>query len=215
MSKDKYLNRTLLKRRPTNAMCMDAGLFAQSVGLAGLAIDLARLEWQRDKTSKRPPSDFLDAAAGLVNEASLHAGTHTDEVLEAIAAKQMREREAAKVSWATLFDPTSEPYHINLKNGGVFVWKPIGTKKQRGAFLKKHWDRVGVEVSERPVYEQRLVAGGVLPSVMQQFAVTRMEGNKLKGRGRLKAVTAEEGTSVSASRRGKEQPKARKKQARG
>jgi len=196
-------------------MSMDAGLFAQSVGLAGLAIDLARLEWQRDKTSKRPPSEFLDAAAGLVNEASLHAGTHTDEVLEAIAAKQMREREAAKVSWATLFYASSKPHLVTLKDGESFLWKPIGTEKQQRAFLKKHFDRMGIEEAERPGIEQRWREAGVSPEMVRQLAVTRMGRNKLKGVKKPKAAEPVEGTLVSASRRGKEQPKARKKQALG
>jgi hypothetical protein len=194
---------------------MDAGMFAQSVGLASLAIDLARLERQRDETSTRPPSEFLDAAAELVNEASRHTGTDAKEVIHAIGEKQIREREESKIPWATLFEATSEPFLVMLKSGVVFEWKPISTDKQRRVFLKNHWDRVGVEVSERPICEQRLMDGGVLPSLMQQFVVTRMEGNKRKGRGRRKAGTAVEGTSVLASRRGKEQPKARKKQARG
>jgi hypothetical protein len=216
MSKHHYLNRVLLTQRRITTLSMDAGMFAQSVGLASLAIDLARLEWQRDKTktSTRPPSEFLDAAAELVNEASMHTGTDAKEVLHAIGEKQIREREESKIPWGALFEATSEPFPVMLKGGGKFEWKPISTDKQRRAFLKNHWDRVGVEVSERPVYEQRLMDGGVVPSVMQQFAVTRMEGNKRKGRGRRKAGTAVEGTSVSASRRGKEQPKARKKQAR-
>lgn len=217
MSKHKYLNRVLLKQRPIESLSMDAGLFSQSVGLAGLAIDLARLEWQRDKLSVRHPSEFLDAAAELVNAASLHTGTDGKEVIQAIAEKHIREREETKILWGKLFEAKSKPLLVMLKGGGKFEWKPIGTKKQQSAFLKKHWDRVGVEESERPIYEQRLMVGGVSPGVMQQFAVTRMVGNKLKGVRVKKPKAAEpvEGTSVSASRRGKEQPKAQKKQARG
>jgi len=214
MSKHKYLNRILLKVRPIESLSMHAGMFAQSVGLAGLAIELARLEWQRDK-SKRPPSDFLDAATELVNEASKRTGTDANEVLHAIGEKHIREREENKRRWGELFEAKSEPFTVMLKGGGKFEWKPISTDKQRRAFLKKHWDRLSVVESERPICEQRLMVGGVSPGVMQQFAVTRMEGNKLKGRGRRKVAEPVEGTSASASRRGKEQPKARKKQARG
>lgn len=197
MSKHKYLNRILLTQRPTKALAMDAEMFAQSVGLAGLAIDLARLEWQRDKTSKRPPSDYLAAATGLVNEASLHTGTHADEVRAAIEEKRIREREVEKVTWvtwATFFDATSEPHLVTLKDGGKFLWNPIGSDKQRRAFLKKHFDRVGIEDAERPGIEQRWREAGVSPEMVRQLAVTRMGRNKLKGVKIPKAAEPVEGT---------------------
>jgi hypothetical protein len=218
MSKHRYLNRVLLTQRPITTLSMDAGMFAQSVGLASLAIDLARLEWQRDKTSKRPPSDYLDAATELVNEASTHTGTNAKEVIHAIGEKRIREREVGKVTWvtwATFFDAASEPLLVTLKDGGKFLWNPIGSDKQRRAFLKKHFDRVGIEDAERPGIEQRWREAGVPPEMVRQLAVTRMAKNKLKGVKKPKAAEPLEGTSVSASRRGKEQPKARKKQARG
>jgi len=213
MSKDKRLNRVLLKRRPIESLSMDAGMFAQSVALAGLAIDLARLEWQRDQTCVRHPSEYLEEATELVNEASRHTGTDAKEILHAIAEKQIREREESKRSWGELFEAKSEPLIVMLEGGGKFQWKPISTDKQRRAFLKNHWDRLCVEEAERPDLEQRLMERGVSPRVMQQFAETRKAGNLNKGRGRRKTAEPVEGTSVTASRRGKEQPQARKKHA--
>jgi hypothetical protein len=213
MIKDKYLNRVLLKTRPIESLSMEAGLFAQSLGLAGLAVDLARLEWQRDKSSKRSPREFLDVAAELVNAASLHTGTNANEVLQAIGEKQIREREKGRKKWDDLFDAASDPFPVILKGGVEFPWKPIGTKRGRRAFLKKHWDRLGVEVSERLSCEQRLMDGGVTPGVMQQFAVTRMRGNKDKGNGKRRKSGEVEGTTNGEPKKVKKQAGARKKQA--
>jgi len=213
MIKDKYLNRVLLKTRPIESLSMEAGMFAQSLGLAGLAVDLARLEWQRDKSSKRSPREFLDVAAELVNAASLHTGTNANEVVQAIGEKRVRERAGGLQKWGDLFDAESDPFDVTLRGGVEFRWKPIGSDRGRKDFLKKHWDRLGVDVSERVTCEQGLMDGGVPLSVMQQFAVTRLRGNKHKGNGKKRESGEVEGRTKGEPKKVKKQAGARKKQA--
>ena len=132
---------TRLKGREKQHANMSAEIFDQSVGLAHLAVDLARLALQRgDKNAE--PLALLDSAAHLVNEAARHTGYTSKEAIADI----WREREKARVNNNTklsaIYGDDSKDVEITMKNGSKFTFGSFTSERGWNEFLEKHFRRV-------------------------------------------------------------------------
>lgn len=136
-----YFDRIRLKHRKPETMSMNEGMFAQSVGLSHLAVDLARLAWQREK-SNREPFDFLNDAAHLVNEAAKLTGTDSAEALEAYMQRFKAKRQAKQIPLSALHGADATGLEVFMDDGSRFNFTPFTTERGWKEFLEKHFRRV-------------------------------------------------------------------------
>lgn len=135
-----YFDRIRLGHRKPETMNMDAKMFAQSVGLSHLAVDLARLALQRGDTS-REPVDFLNDAAHLVNEAAKHTGFISEEALDFMLKESAEQRKAEQTPISALHGPDATGVEVIMDDGSKFMLPPFTSERGWKEFLEKHFRR--------------------------------------------------------------------------
>jgi hypothetical protein len=132
---------TRLKGRENQHANMSAELFAQSVGLAHLAVDLARLALQRgDKNFE--PLGLLDSAAHLVNEAARHTSYTSKEAMADIQRRHEKAEVNEKTPLSAIYGDGSADREIAMKDGSKFTFGSFTSERGWNEFLEKHYRRV-------------------------------------------------------------------------
>lgn len=135
-----YFDRIRLRHREPETMNMDAKMFAQSVGLSHLAVDLARLALQRGDSS-REPVDFLNDAAHLLNEAAKHTGFISEEALDFMKKEEAEQRKAKQTPLSALHGPDAKGVKVIMDDGSKFTFPPFTSERGWKEFLEKHFRR--------------------------------------------------------------------------
>jgi hypothetical protein len=127
---------------------MQPDLFAQSLELARLSIELARLVRIKEKQDPRSAAAFLPEAVALVNEAALHAAYHPKIVSNEAMNKLSRRLNANRVPFDRLYGGKT----IEASGGGFWTpgFKEAADPKGMNDAFRAHFQRmVGEGLKER------------------------------------------------------------------
>ncbi len=127
---------------------MQPDLFAQSLELARLSIDLARLARLKGGADTRSPAAFLPEAVALVNEAALHAAYHPKIVSDEAFARLERRLNSRCVPFERLYGREA----IKAAGGGLWTssFERNADPKGMNEAFRKHFIRmVGEGLKER------------------------------------------------------------------
>ncbi len=135
-----YFDKIRLGHRKTETMNMDEEMFAQSVGLSHLAVDLARLAWQQGEPN-RELLDYLNDAAYLVNEAAKHTGIISEEALDFMLKESAEQRKASQTPLSALNGPDAAGVEVIMEDDSKFTFPPFTSERGWKEFLEKHFRR--------------------------------------------------------------------------
>lgn len=120
---------------------MSADLFSQSIELAKIAIELARLD-RVDKAQKRKPKAYLNEASELVNAAALHAAFHPDSEAKWSMKALSLMMGGSVIEFAEIVGSLAKARTVLLDDGRPFQFEGFRSERGFSKFIRRHFSRM-------------------------------------------------------------------------